>query len=182
MKKATIGTNLNNKSKRLAYLLRHDKEYKFDISGWRKVSDLIENHGFVLEELNEIIEANNKQRFEFSADGQYLRARQGHSIQVDVELEESVPPIDLYHGTAQHLVEHILEEGLKPQRRLYVHLSQSIETAISVGRRHGVPVIFKIDSQRMFCDGMKFYLSRNGVWLTENVPSVYLSQLEPPLF
>lgn len=167
--------NLNNKSKRLAYLLRHDRKYKFDAKGWRNVSDLINNHGFTFESLQDIVNTNNKQRFEFSSDMQYMRARQGHSIQVDVELEECVSPSLLYHGTAEHFVNDILEEGLKPQNRLHVHLSSTIETAVNVGKRHGVPVVFKVDSQKMYNNGVKFYLSRNGVWLTDYVSTEYLS-------
>lgn len=151
--------NLNNKSKQLAYLLRHDRKNGFDTNGWRKVSDLVCNHGFYLEGLQNIVNTNDKQRFEFSSDMQCIRARQGHSIHVDVELEECVPPSVLYHGTAKHFVDDILNDGLKPQNRIHVHLSSTIETAINVGKRHGVPVVFKNDSQR---DGVKFYLSRNG--------------------
>ena len=167
--------NIKNKSKRLAYLLRHDRKYQFDANGWREVSDLTEKHGFTFEELCVIVDANNKQRFEFSEDMQYIRARQGHSIHVDVELEECVPPPILFHGTAEHSVNSILKEGLKSQNRLYVHLSSTMETAINVGKRHGAPVVLKVDAQKMFKDGAKFYLSRNGVWLTDYVATEYLS-------
>ena len=167
--------NLNNMSKRLAYLLRHDRRYEFDANGWRKVSDLIDNHGFTFDVLQDIVNTNNKQRFEFSSDMRYIRARQGHSIHVDVELEECVPPPFLYHGTAKHFMDKILAEGLKPQNRLHVHLSSTIETAVDVGKRHGVPVVFKVDSLKMSHDGVKFYLSRNGVWLTDYVATEYLS-------
>lgn len=167
--------NLNKKSKRLAYLLRHDREYSFDSHGWREVNDLIANHGFTVEGLCEIVDTNNKKRFEFSADMLYIRARQGHSIPVDVELEECMPPNYLYHGTAESSLKIILREGIKPMNRLYVHLSSTIETAISVGRRHGAPVVLKVDSQKMFADGSKFYLSRNGVWLTDYVAQQYIS-------
>ena len=167
--------NIKNKSKRLAYLLRHDRKYQFDANGWREVSDLTEKHGFTFEELCVIVDANNKQRFEFSEDMQYIRARQGHSIHVDVELEECVPPPILFHGTAEHSVNTILKEGLKSQNRLYVHLSSTMGTAINVGKRHGAPVVLKVDAQKMFKDGAKFYLSRNGVWLTDYVATEYLS-------
>lgn len=167
--------NIKNKSKRLAYLLRHDRKYQFDANGWREVSDLTEKHGFTFEELCVIVDANNKQRFEFSEDMQYIRARQGHSIHVDVELEECVPPPILFHGTAEHSVNSILKEGLKSQNRLYVHLSSTMGTAINVGKRHGAPVVLKVDAQKMFKDGAKFYLSRNGVWLTDYVATEYLS-------
>ena len=167
--------SIKNKSKRLAYLLRHDRKYQFDVNGWREVSDLINKHGFTFEDLCVIVDTNNKQRFEFSEDMQYIRARQGHSIHVDVELEECVPPPILFHGTAEHSVNTILKEGLKSQNRLYVHLSSTIETAINVGKRHGTPVVLKVDAQKMFKDGAKFYLSRNGVWLTDYVATEYLS-------
>lgn len=167
--------NIKNKSKRLAYLLRHDRKYQFDANGWREVSNLTEKHGFTFEELCVIVDANNKQRFEFSEDMQYIRARQGHSIHVDVELEECVPPPILFHGTAEHSVNSILKEGLKSQNRLYVHLSSTMGTAINVGKRHGAPVVLKVDAQKMFKDGAKFYLSRNGVWLTDYVATEYLS-------
>ena len=167
--------NLNNKSKRLAYLLRHDREYSFESHGWREVNDLIAHHGFTIEELCEIVETNNKRRFEFSTDMLFIRARQGHSIMVDIELEECIPPAYLYHGTAESSVNIILQQGIKPMNRLYVHLSSTIETAISVGKRHGVPVVLKIDSQKMFSDGIRFYLSRNGVWLTDYVAKEYIT-------
>jgi putative RNA 2'-phosphotransferase len=167
--------NIKNKSKRLAYLLRYDRKYQFDANGWREVSDLIEKHGFTFEDLCVIVDTNNKQCFEFSEDMQYIRARQGHSIHVDVELEECVPPPILFHGTAEHSVNTILKEGLMLQNRLYVHLSSTIETAINVGKRHGTPVVLKVDAQKMFKDGAKFYLSRNGVWLTDYVATEYLS-------
>lgn len=167
--------NIKNKSKRLAYLLRHDRKYQFDANGWREVSDLTEKHGFTFEDLCVIVYTNNKQRFEFSEDMQYIRARQGHSIHVDVELEECVPPPILFHGTAEHSVNNILKEGLKSQNRLYVHLSSMMETAINVGKRHGAPIVLKVDTQKMFKDGAKFYLSRNGVWLTDYVATEYLS-------
>lgn len=167
--------NIKNKSKRLAYLLRHDRKYQFDANGWREVSDLTEKHGFTFEDLCVIVDANNKQRFEFSEDMQYIRARQGHSIHVDVELEECVPPPILFHGTAEHSVNSILKEGLKSQNRLYVHLSSTMGTAINVGKRHGAPIVLKVDAQKMFKDGAKFYLSRNGVWLTDYVATEYLS-------
>ena len=167
--------NLNNKSKQLAYLLRHDRGYVFDSHGWREVNDLVAYHGFTLEELCEIVDTNNKKRFEFSADMLHIRARQGHSIPVDVELEKSTPPSHLYHGTAESTLKLILLEGIKPMNRLYVHLSSTIETAISVGKRHGTPVVLKVDSQKMFTDGATFYLSRNGVWLTDYVAKEYIT-------
>lgn len=95
--------NLISRGKRLAFLLRHDKNYQFDEHGWREISDLITNHGYTMDELKEIVETNNKQRYEFSEDMTHIRARQGHSVQVDVELEEKLPPDLLYHGTGEQI-------------------------------------------------------------------------------
>lgn len=163
-----------NKSRKLAFLLRHDRNYAFDEHGWRKVSDLVEYHGFTMDELYEIVETNNKQRFEFSDDKKLIRARQGHSIAVDVELEKKLPPDILYHGTAVESVESILSLGIESRSRLHVHLSARIETAINIGKRHGTPVVVMVDAKRMSEDGFVFYQSRNGVWLTSDIPSKYL--------
>lgn len=165
---------LIKRGKKLSYLLRHDKSYPFDEHGWREVSDLVANHGFTMEELREIVANNNKQRYEFSEDMTRIRARQGHSIQVDVELVEAVPPDKLYHGTAKSFVESIMSQGIQKGNRLYVHLSTTIEAATKVGQRHGEPVVLVIDAKRMSEDGKKFFLSRNGVWLTEFVDAKYI--------
>ena len=167
-------TQLINRSKKLSYLLRHDKNYAFDEHGWREVSDLVANHGFTVEELREIVATNNKQRYEFSGDMTRIRARQGHSIQVDVELEEAIPPDVLYHGTAREFVDSIMKQGVLKGKRLYVHLSTTIDMATKVGERHGEPVVLTIDAKRMSEDGIRFFLSRNGVWLTEFVDAKYI--------
>ena len=166
---------MHNKSRKLAYLLRHDKEYDFDQRGWRTVADLVGNHGFTIEELSEIVGTDDKQRFEFSDNMTMIRARQGHSVSVDAELEEKEPPAILYHGTAKKNIESIQTNGILPVKRLYVHLSEKEETAINVGRRHGEPIVFAIDAKRMHENRIRFYLSRNGVWLTEFVDSEFLS-------
>lgn len=167
------------KEKRLAYLLRHDIHYAFDSHGWRAVSDLVANHGFSLDELATIVKNNNKQRFEFSEDGQYIRARQGHSIAVDVELEEATPPEYLYHGTVATNVPSIMEKGLVPMSRQHVHLSIDESTALKVGsRRKGEVVILKVAARKMWEEGHRFWLSRNNVWLTTAVPPKYLEIIE----
>ena len=114
----------------MAFLRRHDEEYQFDEHGWHEVSDLIANHGYTMELLDEIVETNNKKRYEFSEDKTKIRARQGHSINVDVELKETTPPDILYHGTAETTVPTILKEGIVKGNRLHVHLSQTEETAV----------------------------------------------------
>lgn len=162
------------KGKRLAFLLRHDKDYQFDEHGWREVSDLIANHGYTMELLDEIVETNNKKRYEYSEDKSKIRARQGHSVNVDVELKEVIPPDILYHGTAETTLSAIMKEGIIKGSRLHVHLSQTEETALNVGKRHGKPVVLRINAGQMNQDGIKFYLSNNGVWLTEYVSPKYI--------
>ncbi len=162
------------KGKELAFLLRHDKEYKFDEHGWREVDDLLRNHGYTPEILDEIVETNNKKRFEYSEDRKYIRARQGHSVEVNVELKEMTPPDTLYHGTATRFLDSIMESGINSRTRLHVHLSADADTAINVGKRHGKPIVLVIDAKTMHNDGNKFYLSNNGVWLTKFVDTKYI--------
>ena len=168
-------TDYTHQEKCLAYLLRHDKNYAFDEHGWREVRDLVECHGFSCEELEYIVANSSKQRFEFSEDKLLIRARQGHSVKVDVELEEAVPPEYLYHGTAKGFVDSILKLGILKGKRLYVHLSSTVEMAMKVGARHGEPVVLTINAKRMSEDGIRFLLSHNGVWLTEFVNARYIT-------
>lgn len=167
---------LVTKGKELAFLLRHDKDYEFDEHGWRDVNDLLKNHGYTIEMLEKIVDTNNKKRFEFSEDGKYIRARQGHSVEVDVDLQETTPPNVLYHGTATRFLDSILESGINSGTRLHVHLSEDPDTAMTVGQRHGKPVVLTIDAKKMFKDGIKFYLSNNNVWLTKFVDKKYISK------
>lgn len=167
----------NRKGWNLAYLLRHDKS-ALDKHGWREVEDLILNHGFTLPLLEEIVDTNNKRRYEFNEGRTKIRARQGHSVNVDVELKVCTPPDILYHGTSEDAVAAILEEGLKPGKRLHVHFSNDIETALQVGRRHGNPKVLRIDTASMAADGVKFYLSNNGIWLTDFVDPKFISLME----
>ena len=170
----THAAHLIHLGKKLSYLLRHDTSCAFDAHGWREVSDLVANHDFTLEELREIVATNNKQRYEFSEDMTRIRARQGHSVQVDVELKEAVPPDVLYHGTAKQNVESIMKQGLLKGKRLYMQLSTTVEMATKVGQWHGYPVVLTIDAKRMSEDGIKFFLSRNGVWNTAYVEAWYI--------
>lgn len=169
--------DITNKSRKLAYLLRHDKEYAFDEHGYREVDDLIKHHGFTMAKLEAIVQENNKRRFEFNENKTKIRARQGHSVEVDVELKEATPPDVLYHGTATKYLDSIRENGLQIETRLHVHLSNDISTAIVVGRRHGDPVVLSIDAKLMVEDGFKFNLSNNGVWLVDYVPIAYINHL-----
>ena len=166
--------NLVKKGKHLSFLLRHDTEYQFDKHGYREVNDLINNHGYTKAELIELVETNDKQRYEFNNDKTKIRARQGHSINVDVELKETTPPDVLYHGTATRFLDSIMKTGINKMSRNYVQLSTDIDTATTVGSRHGTPIILKVDSRKMSDDGIKFYLSNNNVWLTEYVDTKYI--------
>lgn len=178
--------SLTQISKLIALVLRHKPEelnLRLDEHGWASVPELIasinEIQPFNMEMLEKIVAEDSKQRYAFSEDKLRIRANQGHSIPVDVELEEAVPPALLWHGTGEKYVGSILESGLIHKNRLYVHLSREVETALAVGKRHGKPVLFAIDARSMVQDGHRFYLSRNGVWLVEAVPVEYLIQMPP---
>ena len=164
-----------DKSKRLAYLLRHDPSYNFPKGGWRRVLDLVKNHGYTRSELKDIVDSDDKGRYEFSQDNQSIRARQGHSVNVDVELEILEPPEILYHGTALRFLDSIKAGGIKRMSRLYVQLSDNPELAKKVGERHGKPVVLEIDTKRMTKDGVVFKKSRNGIWMTEYVDPGYIN-------
>ena len=174
--------SLEQTSKFIALVLRHKPEaagITLDGHGWAQVDELIAGVSrrmpLTREMLEEIVRTDNKQRYSFSPDHQKIRANQGHSIPVDVELKQAVPPDTLYHGTGEKYVESILREGLLPKSRLYVHLSRDAATAEQVGRRHGKPVLFLVDAAAMVQDGYAFYLSENQVWLTREVPVRYLT-------
>lgn len=176
--------DLDTISKFISMILRHKPEeigITLDEHGWANVDELIagiakQYHGFSMKELEEIVRTDNKQRYSFNEDKTLIRANQGHSIPVDVELEEKEPPIVLYHGTGAKYVSSIDKQGLKPKSRLYVHLSRDNATAINVGKRHGTPVVYEIDARQMYKDGYKFYESANKVWLTKEVPVKYMKK------
>lgn len=131
---------------------------------------------FNMEMLREIVRTDNKQRYSFNEDETLIRANQGHSIPVDVELEEAEPPEELWHGTGEKYVPAIDKQGLLAKNRLYVHLSKDEDTAFKVGQRHGKPVLYVVKAGEMHRDGYKFYISKNGVWLTKEVPVKYLQK------
>ena len=177
--------NLTKASKFLALVLRHKPEaagVTLDPHGWADAECLIKGMtaaGYPVdrEMLEEIVRTDEKGRYAFSGDGKRIRAVQGHSVPVDVDLQETAPPEYLYHGTAERFAAQIRAEGLRPMSRLYVHLSSDMETARKVGSRHGKPVIYEIDCHRMTEDGYRFFLSANHVWLTKEVPARYLKKL-----
>ena len=177
--------NLTSTSRFISLILRHKPEtigITLDEHGWADVQALIDGINAIgkyhldMELLEEIVRTDEKQRYSFSEDRTLIRANQGHSIPVDVELEEKTPPDILWHGTGEKYVSSIDGQGLIPKSRLYVHLSVDIETARNVGSRHGKPVIYKIDCKKMVEDGYHFYLSANKVWLTKEVPVKYLKK------
>ncbi len=169
----------------ISLILRHKPEtigISLDGHGWANVDELIkginktEGYSIDFGILEEVVRTDNKQRYSFNEDKTKIRANQGHSINVDVELKEAEPPEQLFHGTGEKFAASIRKEGLIPKSRLYVHLSKDRETAEKVGARHGKPHIFFVHSGKMFRAGYKFYLSENGVWLTKSVPPEFLGE------
>ncbi len=173
-------------SKFLSYVLRH-KPHEIDLTldeqGWTSVDELIAaatKHGTKLdyELIQEVVASNDKKRFALSDDGKKIRANQGHSINVNLGLEATTPPQYLFHGTATRFMKTINQQGLMPSGRHHVHLSADYQTAIKVGMRHGVPVVLRIEAGQMHSDGTRFYVSENGVWLTDRVEPKYFSVME----
>lgn len=172
-------------SKFLSYVLRHKPGaigLTLDDLGWADINELINKANQTGEVttldrdlIQKVVDNNDKKRFVISDDRQRIRASQGHSVNVDLQLKPVEPPEFLYHGTATRFLDSILKEGLKSQQRQYVHLSKDVETATVVGQRYGKPVILTIKARLMYEQGFKFYLSENGVWLTEKIPYTLLT-------
>lgn len=173
-------------SKFISLVLRHkpqEANLTLDEYGYVNISELLKglnDKGYRanLEDLQRIVKEDDKQRYSFSIDGTKIRANQGHSVKVNLELIPVDPPVVLYHGTALRVKDNILQNGIQKQKRQYVHLSADIDTAIKVGKRHGEPIIFIVDAKTMVENGYKFYLSDNKVWLTDNVPVRYIKIME----
>lgn len=178
-------TRMVRLSKFLSRHLRHAPEELGLVlapGGWVAVTDLLQacqRAGVCLskEELEKIVQNNDKQRFSFNESRTQIRANQGHSVEVDLQLSPALPPEVLYHGTSEDVVQEILRTGLSRMRRHHVHLSTTEATARKVGSRHGKPVIFVVAAQKMHEDGKTFYCSTNGVWLVDEVPPQYLRLL-----
>ena len=176
--------NYRDLSKFISLILRHKPEVigiSLDDHGWANVDELLagirRTRPIDTEMLEEIVRTDEKQRYTFNEDHARIRANQGHSIQVDVELEEKEPPEYLFHGTGRKYVESIDQTGLIPKSPLYVHLSGDQETAIKVGKRHGEPIVYQVAAGAMARDGHKFWRSANDVWLTKRVPPEYLEKM-----
>lgn len=169
-------------SKFLSLVLRHKPEeigLQLDQQGWastRELLDKLQLRGMNvdMDQLREVVSTNDKQRFKLSEDESQIRANQGHSISIDLDLKPQEPPVVLYHGTAIRNKVSILEKGLIKGSRQHVHLSDHKDTAIKVGQRHGKPIVLVVDTQGMQADGFKFFRSDNGVWLTDHVPPEYI--------
>ncbi|WP_066802098.1 RNA 2'-phosphotransferase [Moraxella oblonga] len=177
--------SLKNHSRFLSRILRHKPEL---------IGIVLDNHGYVAVEtllnalqnsqfpmtramLDEVVANNDKKRFSYSDDGLKIRANQGHSVAVDLNLSPQIPPPILYHGTAIDSLDGIWQMGLIPKTRHHVHLSGDVQTAIKVGKRHGAVAVLRVDTAQMVADGVVFYRSANGVWLVDTVPPKYLERL-----
>jgi putative RNA 2'-phosphotransferase len=173
-------------SKFLSKHLRHEPErigLALEAGGWVRVGDLLDacaRAGFPIgrEELDEVVARNSKQRFSFDASGERIRANQGHSVAVDLQLEPQSPPETLYHGTGERSVPSIMSEGLQKRSRHHVHLSPDAATARAVGSRHGRPVVLEVAAGAMQRAGHTFFRSENGVWLADAVPPEFLKQVD----
>lgn len=175
-----------NMSKFISLILRHHPEtigIQLDVHGWANVDELL--HGINesgrhidMEMLERIVQNNNKKRYSFNEDKTKIRANQGHSIKVDVQMKEMIPLQELYHGTSERFLDSIKEKGILKMSRQYVHLSSDVETATMVGKRHGNPVVLVIDTKQMSEDGYTFWLSDNGVWQSEDIPWKYVKDIK----
>lgn len=172
-------------SKTLSYWLRHKPEdagLSLSADGWADVDAVLaaldaQRLPGDIETLLDVVETNDKKRFELTPDLARIRARQGHSIDIDLALEPAEPPAALYHGTVERFLAVIMADGLQKMRRHHVHLSPDVETATRVGARRGKAVVLVVDAEAMARDGHIFFVSGNGVWLTEHAPARYLKRL-----
>lgn len=170
-------------SKFLSLVLRHQPEtigITLNENGWTPVNELVEKLGTAgtsidFNILKHVVDTNAKKRFAFNDTFDKIRASQGHSITIELGYEQQIPPAMLYHGTAAQHIDSILSTGLNKGNRHQVHLSADINTAISVGKRHGKPVVLQVTAKKMHSDGYAFFVSENNVWLTDNVPVEYIT-------
>jgi putative RNA 2'-phosphotransferase len=183
-----MNTRLVSSSKFLSLILRHKPEeigLKLDASGWADIDELItlataKGKSLTRSLIEEIVVTNDKKRFIISEDGTRIRANQGHSISVELDLPARQPPAVLFHGTATRFLASIENQGLLKGNRQHVHLSSDEATAVKVGQRHGRPIVLRIAAMEMHDAGYVFYLSENVVWLTEHVPPAFLRITQVP--
>jgi putative RNA 2'-phosphotransferase len=177
-----VNTDRVQTSKFLSLVLRHKPEeaaVTLDRAGWCHVDALLDglaSRGFALsrEALKQIVVENDKKRFQFSDDEEYIRASQGHSVCVDLNYQPQVPPVILYHGTATRFLDAIRQQGIVKGARQHVHLSSTLVVARKVGQRHGRPAVIPVAALDMHKAGKVFYFTPNGVWLVEHVPQEFL--------
>ncbi len=172
-----LNDKILRKSRFLSKILRHEPELiniKLEKNGYANVKDILKGLNISKDELDEIVYNNNKQRYSYNEDKTKIRANQGHSINIELEFKEKIPPEILYHGTSTNVLNKIFKEGILKMKRHHVHLSFDYDTAFKVGRRHGNPVVLEIKAKLMSDNGIKFFISDNGVWLTEYVPIEYI--------
>jgi putative RNA 2'-phosphotransferase len=183
IKTTKMSKDLKQISKFMSLVLRHQPAsigLSPDANGWVKLADLItqmnkKGFGVTTAIIQTIVDTNDKKRFALSADGNSIRASQGHSIEVELDLVAQTPPDKLYHGTVSKFMDAIRENGLQKMSRQHVHLSATIETATVVAARRGKPIILQVNAAAMQAAGYLFYCSANGVWLTDQVPPQYLT-------
>lgn len=173
---------LEQKSKYLSFLLRHSPEsanLKLSDQGWCSIDDLVNNTHILYDELLEIVQTDQKQRYSLKPDAvpTLIRANQGHSVNVRLQFEQRQPPLVLLHGTVESNLLNIRKEGLKPMSRHHVHLSEDEATAKSVGgRRKGKVCVLQVDAAAMYAAGHKFFISDNNVWLVDHVPPAFIKE------
>jgi len=170
-------------SKYLSFILRHKPDaidLILDLHGWACIDELIAktvDFDLSLELLQFVVETNDKQRFKISDDGIYIKANQGHSIDVTFDLVAVPPPSVLLHGTAERFIDSIRVSGLAKQNRHHVHLSENVTVAEAVGQRYGKAIVLQIDAEQMYADGFEFYKTENNVWLVDSVPIKYIDNI-----
>ncbi len=171
---------LTKVSKYLSFVLRHQPEVigiKLSKDGWADIDELIDKiteFDLNRELLNIVVETNDKQRFGISPDGKYIRANQGHSVNIELGLDVAEPPLVLIHGTADKFWPLIQKQGLVKGLRHHVHLTESKAVAKSVGGRYGKPMLLSVDAKAMASAGFEFFKTANNVWLVDKVPTQYI--------
>ena len=165
---------MKSKSKKISYILRHQISEGFLPGGWLAVNTILEEVGITMDELEAIVAQNDKGRYQLSEDKALIRALYGHSVAVDLAYVPTQAPAILYHGTAVKNYESILDSGIVSRNRQFVHLSDDVQTAVSVGQRHGEPMVLQVDAKGMSEDGAIFYNPKSGIWLTEYVLPRYI--------
>jgi len=168
--------NIEHCSKRLAYVLRHSEDVTRSYGGWVEISDVIRLTKLTSETISEVVLNDKKGRFEIDCESGLVRALYGHSVKVDMDYKEALPPETLLHGTSRHCLDGILSDGINPRRRQYVHLTDDLDVATDTGGRHGEVSVLNVDAYRMHAHGFKFYNPVPHIWLVSSVPAQYIEQ------